>query len=316
MLESLSRTFMLVSAVFCLAAALAPPEPPPRQSLLVLEPSSSVIDPATRGTLLSLIIVEVAGASRLDVLSPNDVKRLVELEGEKQTAGCLDNSSCLADLAGALGARYVVFGDLGPLGSQLVLNLNLFDSQHARAVSRVTARFTTLEELPGQLPNLVSKLLAPLAPEQQANYVGAEPQADREPVIEVKSEPPLLIADAAPLAGSPEVPHVETLPVSAAPEPATPPTPAISPAGEQEGPAREADAPQPPILGWGLVGGGSLLFAAGVAWDLLSPTSYDYRLRLGDAIGPAAAVAGIASVGIGALLVWSTTAPPAGVEDT
>ena len=168
-----------VCSAFCFAAAAeAPlttatstPTPPTptatsttaaRPRVLVLEPTSTVIDPATRGTIANLIIVEVAREKRLDVISAADVKRLAELEGEKQASGC-SSSDCLAELAGALGARYVVFGDVGPLGKQYLLNLNLFDSQTASAVNRATVRFAGVEELPDLMPKAVATLIAPLA---------------------------------------------------------------------------------------------------------------------------------------------------------
>jgi hypothetical protein len=61
-----------------------------------------------------------------------------------------------------LGARYVVFGDVGPLGSRQVLNLNLFDAQQAMAISRTAITFTSVEELPALLPAPLHALTAPL----------------------------------------------------------------------------------------------------------------------------------------------------------
>src|SRR3712207_6923041 len=40
-----------------------------------------------------------------------------ELEAAKQSVGCADDSSCLADVAGAMGAELVVFGAAGKLGT-------------------------------------------------------------------------------------------------------------------------------------------------------------------------------------------------------
>lgn len=45
--------------------------------------------------------------------------------------GCGD-SSCLAEIAGAMGAEFVVFGDVGKLGETFVINLNLFDNNAVR----------------------------------------------------------------------------------------------------------------------------------------------------------------------------------------
>ena len=131
--------------------------------VLVLEPSSEVVDKQTLTTIASLMLVELSKSRSLDVISAGDVRRLAELEGEKQSMGCAD-SSCLAELAGAMGARYVVFGDVGQLGTLLVLNLNLFDSAKATAVNRVTVKASGVEDLAGKLDQGVRELVVPLFP--------------------------------------------------------------------------------------------------------------------------------------------------------
>ena len=134
---------------------------PAKVQVLVLEPTSSVLDGPTRTTVANLLVVELGHEQGLTVIGANEVQRLTELEGDKQVAGC-SQSDCLSELAGALGARYVVFGDVGPLGSRQVLNLNLFDAQQAMAISRTAITFTSVEELPALLPAPLHALTAPL----------------------------------------------------------------------------------------------------------------------------------------------------------
>ena len=137
------------------------PAPPERQRVLVLEPSSAAFDAATVATSAGLIIVELSADKRLDVISAAEVRRLAELEGERQTIGCND-TSCLAELAGAMGARYVVFGDVGTLGSLVVMNLNLFDGATTQAISRVTVQSDGIGGLPAALPARIKVLAQPL----------------------------------------------------------------------------------------------------------------------------------------------------------
>ena len=132
-----------------------------RPRVLVLEPTSEVVDKPTLNTIASLMLVELSKNPGIDVISANDVKRMAELEGEKQRMGCAD-SSCLAELAGAMGARYVVFGDVGKLGTLIILNLNLFDSSKATAVNRTTVQASGAEDLPAKLGPGVRELVAPL----------------------------------------------------------------------------------------------------------------------------------------------------------
>lgn len=150
---------VLVASGALLASSASAADAKPR--VLVLEPASEVVDKPTVNTIASLMLVELSKNPGLDVISASDVKRLAELEGEKQSMGCAD-SSCLAELAGAMGARYVVFGDVGKLGKLIILNLNLFDSAKATAVNRTTVQATGVEDLPAKLGPGVRELVAPL----------------------------------------------------------------------------------------------------------------------------------------------------------
>jgi len=165
-LRCLALVVVFGSVVFGSAAAAADDASRPR--VLVLDPSSQVFDPATISTITSLLIVELSKEHRLDVISAGEVRKLAELEGEKQAIGCVD-TSCLAELAGAMGARYVVFGDVGSLGSTVVLTLNLFDSQTTQALNRITVQSSNgITGLPaaveGRLAPLVAPLLKPATP--------------------------------------------------------------------------------------------------------------------------------------------------------
>ncbi len=181
------RFFLLLCVVLASTAALAAND---KSRVLVLEPSSEVIDKPTLGTIASLMLVELSKNPTIEVVSATDVRRLAELEGDKQAMGCADNS-CLADLAGAMGARYVVFGDVGKLGSLMILNLNLFDSTKAVAVNRVTVKASGAEDLAGKLDAGVRDLVAPLfgaPPVAAASTVTAPPT----PVDDGKTSPALI----------------------------------------------------------------------------------------------------------------------------
>jgi hypothetical protein len=142
------------------ATAAATPAPS-RPRVLVLAPTSTAFDPATATTIGGLITSELSADARLDIIGSAEVERLAALEGDRQNAGCSDNS-CLAELAGAIGARYVVFGDVGKLGDIVIVQLNLFDSQTAQALTRVTVQANSMSELPRALPPRVRELAAPL----------------------------------------------------------------------------------------------------------------------------------------------------------
>ncbi len=135
-----------------------------RLRVLVLEPSAPPGDEEVARGIASLLAVELSCIERFDVISNADVKRIIALEGEKQSLGC-STESCVAELAGAMGANLVLFGDVTRLGEVRVVTLNLFDSQEARSLGRVSEQLTSLEQLPARIPYLANGVLERFASE-------------------------------------------------------------------------------------------------------------------------------------------------------
>lgn len=103
----------------------------------------------------------MSGYEQLEVVSQADIRQMVDLEAEKQAMGC-DTTSCLAEIAGAMGAAYVVFGRVGRLDERLFVQLNLFDSAKGRAVARQEVRAERLGEVPDVVRPALAHLVAPL----------------------------------------------------------------------------------------------------------------------------------------------------------
>jgi TolB-like protein len=130
------------------------------RSLLVLPFSANGVEEETAKTITSLTTVELDRWRELKVLSGADVQNFLELESNKTAAGCTDES-CLAEIAGALGAEWVVSGEVGQLGRRLVVTLNLFDAVKKEAVNRVTVKADDIERMPEALEREIPKLVAP-----------------------------------------------------------------------------------------------------------------------------------------------------------
>lgn len=113
------------------------------------------------GALLTSLVAAAAGKDpQVDVLASEDVRKAVALEAEQQMAGCSSEGSCLAELAGALGARAIIYGTVGTLGGLNVLTLNVFDSAAGQSGGRVVVRGKDVEELSRGLDAAVAELLA------------------------------------------------------------------------------------------------------------------------------------------------------------
>lgn len=135
------------------------------------------------GQLLDDRIAFLVGRFRnLRTISDDDVKTLLDVEAEKQVMGCSDDSSCLAEIAEALGADLVLSGRLGRLADRISLTLSLLDSSDAISVARVNVDEARVEDIIAALPDHITELmkvpmqdhgvLAPLVPEPTFSWIG------------------------------------------------------------------------------------------------------------------------------------------------
>jgi len=132
-----------------------------RARVLVMDLKASEVPPTTVETVTNIIVSGLSTYETLDVISGEDVKKLVELEATRTTMGCNEDASCLAEIAGALGAQLVVFGAVGKLGDATVITLNLFDSQKAQALGRVSTQSKHIDRLPKRVAAKLHELVAP-----------------------------------------------------------------------------------------------------------------------------------------------------------
>ena len=159
---------MFAFALALLAASPAPaPSPTPttttrQRSILVLDLVASDIPQGAPRLLSGLLTDDVAKRTQMKTLSQEDIRRVVALEADKRDVGC-NESSCLAELANAMGVDYVVFGDVGKLGHAYVVTLRLFDPKKAEAIARETVQAEDIDGLRTQLDAAVLHLVAPIA---------------------------------------------------------------------------------------------------------------------------------------------------------
>ncbi len=151
----------LLVAVSLLAAT---PEKP-RLVVLDLQPGAGV-EASLTSPLTDAITGEVQRVGFFEVLSSRDLQSLIGLDRQKQLLGCDEASkSCMAELSGALGARFVMTGTLARLGEAWQLTLNTLDSQKAQPLGRATRLARSLEALRAMLPYAVAEATGtPLPP--------------------------------------------------------------------------------------------------------------------------------------------------------
>lgn len=164
----------------------APDGRAPRAQVLVLSLEPQRVDPQLAAVLDGLITQRVSDVPSLEVVTSKDLQQLADLESQRMQTGC-DTASCLAEIAGALGARYVIYGSVGRLGELLVVQLNLFDSEAGKAIARADARADGEAELAEGVPAAVEKIIAPLTGE---GLMSAEPVDDASIDTAAVAKPP------------------------------------------------------------------------------------------------------------------------------
>ncbi len=132
-----------------------------KPKLAVLElTAAGGVDIKVAGALTETITQEVANAGFFSVLSSREVQTLVGFERQKQMMGCSEESSCLTELAGAMGARFVMSGTLAKLGEAYQLSLQVLDSNKAQPVGRTVRIAKDLTALQAQIPFAVAEATA------------------------------------------------------------------------------------------------------------------------------------------------------------
>jgi hypothetical protein len=106
----------------------------PKLAVLDLTPGAGV-DASVTGPLGEAITSEIQRRGYFDVLSQRDIATLLGVERQRQLVGCTD-TSCVAELSDALGARFVLSGSLARFGDAYQLTLTTMDTQKAQPLGR------------------------------------------------------------------------------------------------------------------------------------------------------------------------------------
>lgn len=104
--------------------------------ILVLDFGASLgADPELARLMQEMFVARLQSIGGYSVVASSDLQRLLDVEQQKQMLGC-NQSACLVEVAGALGARYVVSGGLSLLAGH-VLTLKLVDATEAKLANQI-----------------------------------------------------------------------------------------------------------------------------------------------------------------------------------
>lgn len=153
---------MLASLAGMLLLAAATPT---KAKMVVLELTGGAdIETPVKESLTEAITAEVDARSYFEVVSSVEVRTMLSVERQRELTGCSENN-CMAELAGALGAPFVLSGSLTRLGTVYQLNLQVIDTTKARPLGRSTKVAHDFEALRATLPWAVAEACGtPLPP--------------------------------------------------------------------------------------------------------------------------------------------------------
>jgi len=133
-------------------------------TLAVLDLTAKGAPPELAQNLTDIVAGTLSSLAVFEVLSRSDIEQMIAFEQEKQMFGCENDTSCLAEIGGALGVSLLVTGSIGKVGNSFILSLILTDTAKAEVLAREQRTVAKADDLPGQAEGaarfLVRKLLA------------------------------------------------------------------------------------------------------------------------------------------------------------
>ena len=86
------------------------------------------------------LLAELRKLTRTSVIGMAEVRQMLDFEATRQTMGCEDDKSCLAELADSLGVDVLVAGGLTRVGTESVIVVRRIEQQTASVAGTFTRR--------------------------------------------------------------------------------------------------------------------------------------------------------------------------------
>jgi TolB-like protein len=179
-----------IRLTWCLFAALAPvlacaqAAPAPKRIRVAVLEIRALGTEASRAELLSEIaLTEASSMPGYEVIGKSDISAMLGFERQKKVMGCTEESSCLAEIGGALGVDFILVGSLGRIGTLQRLDLKLVDVKKSRVRGRVGVSVQGKEEaVVAEVQKAVHDLLdRELGQRAEAAVAKAPPRLEAQP---------------------------------------------------------------------------------------------------------------------------------------
>lgn len=154
-----------------LFAAASPALAQDRVPIAVMDLQGRGVDEAAAGALTTEVGNTLAQLRVFQVITREDIKRMLQLEQTKQQCTGEADASCMAEIGGALGVDYLVYGDVSKIANVYSVNLVLLDITSAKATNRVGRKITEAGLLLSEAEQATKLLVQPLLADKKGFLV-------------------------------------------------------------------------------------------------------------------------------------------------
>lgn len=140
------------------ASALAQEKLP----IAVMELAGRGVDAAAAGALTTEVSNTLASLRVFRVITREDIKRMLQLEQTKQQCTGTVDAACMAEIGGALGVEYLVYGEVAKIADTYSLSLVLLDINKAQAANRANKKIADARDLLDETELSTKLLVQPL----------------------------------------------------------------------------------------------------------------------------------------------------------
>jgi hypothetical protein len=172
-----------------LAGLMSPPAAAAGEEIAVavMEFSSKGgIEPQKMEALSDMLANEIRRQGNYRVVGKSDIQAALQLEEQKQLLGCTDES-CIAEIGGALGVRWVVVGNVSLFGETYLLNLKMMDVGTIKVVAGLSKKVTGGEDM---LIDALGQTARELIAQAQKTLIASTDPTDKPPAGDTDAKPP------------------------------------------------------------------------------------------------------------------------------
>jgi hypothetical protein len=193
----------LALALWCMLAPSSTPAAEPIPIAVMEFSSKGGVTQKQMDALGDMLANEIRAMGNYRVIGKSDIHTALDLEQRKTMMGC-NEDSCIAEIGGALGVRWVVVGNISLFGETYLLNLKMLDAEKVQVVSGVSKKVGGGEE---KLIDALSSGSKELFEKAGPTILGRKPEPDKDDPVatetgdkpdKIPPPPPPVVVEKAP----------------------------------------------------------------------------------------------------------------------